>query len=68
MMKIITPPFFICSLLSAQGQFEQGMGKSVPVMGEGKNTEARIYSKELLAETSWFAKLLRGISKYTTTV
>jgi hypothetical protein len=41
MTKLITTfAFFICSLLSAQGQFEQGMGKAFQLWGEGKNTEA----------------------------
>lgn len=31
---------FICSLASAQGQFEQGMGKAFKLWGEGKNSEA----------------------------
>jgi hypothetical protein len=42
MMKIITTiAFFICSLVSAQGQFEQGMGKSVPIISEGKIPKLR---------------------------
>ena len=37
---IITIALFISSLVSAQGQFEQGMGKAFQLWGEGKNTEA----------------------------
>ncbi|WP_163408313.1 hypothetical protein [Flavobacterium ajazii] len=41
MTKIITViTLFICSLLSAQTQFEQGMGKAFGLWKEGKNTEA----------------------------
>jgi hypothetical protein len=41
MTKIITiTTLFICSLLSAQTQFEQGMGKAFGLWKEGKNTEA----------------------------
>ena len=46
---------FVTSLVSAQGQFEQGMGKAFGLWKEGKNTEAsdmfeRIASAE---KTSW---------------
>lgn len=52
---IITIALFISSLLSAQGQFEQGMGKAFQLWGEGKNSEAsdmfeRIASAE---KSSW---------------
>ena len=41
MTKIITTiAFFICNLLAAQTQFEQGMGKAFGLWKEGKNTEA----------------------------
>ncbi|MDI1317317.1 hypothetical protein [Flavobacterium sp.] len=41
MKTIITAfVFFICSLLSAQTQFEQGMGKAMQLWGSGKSTEA----------------------------
>ena len=47
--------FFICSLLSAQSQYEQGMGKAMQLWGEGKSEEAsalfeRIASAE---KTNW---------------
>lgn len=52
---IIIIALFISSLLSAQGQFEQGMGKAFQLWGEGKNSEAsdmfeRIASAE---KSSW---------------
>lgn len=52
---IIAIAFFVTSLVSAQGQFEQGMGKAFGLWKEGKNTEAsdmfeRIASAE---KTSW---------------
>ena len=56
MKTIITSiAIFICSLLSAQTQFEQGMGKAMQLWGEGKDTEAvatfeRIASVE---KTNW---------------
>ena len=56
MKTIITVfAFFICSLLSAQSQFEQGMGRAMQLWGEGKDTEAvatfeRIASVE---KTNW---------------
>jgi hypothetical protein len=56
MTKIITTiVFFICSLVSAQGQFEQGMGKAFQLWGEGKNTEASdLFERIATAEkTSW---------------
>ena len=56
MAKIITTiAFFICSLLSAQGQFEQGMGKAFQFWGEGKNTEASDLFERIAAaeKTSW---------------
>ena len=37
---IIAIAFFITSLVSAQGQFEQGMGKAFGLWKEGKNKEA----------------------------
>jgi hypothetical protein len=56
MKTIITAfVFFICSLLSAQTQFEQGMGKAMQLWGSGQSTEAiatfeRIASVE---KTNW---------------
>ncbi|KLT68292.1 MULTISPECIES: hypothetical protein [Flavobacterium] len=56
MTKIITAiTLFICGLLSAQTQFEQGMGKAFGLWKEGKSTEAsamfeRIASAE---KNSW---------------
>lgn len=52
---IIAIAFFVTSLVSAQTQFEQGMGKAFGLWKEGKNTEAsdmfeRIASAE---KTSW---------------
>lgn len=56
MKTIITSiAFFICSLLSAQTQYEQGMGKAMQLWGAGNDTEAvatfeRIASVE---KTNW---------------
>lgn len=56
MKTIITSiVLFVCSILSAQTQFEQGMGKAMQLWGEGKDAEAvatfeRIASVE---KTNW---------------
>jgi hypothetical protein len=56
MTKLITAiTLFICSLLSAQTQFEQGMGKAFSFWKEGKNTEASDLFERIAAaeKTSW---------------
>lgn len=56
MTKIITAiTLFICSLLSAQTQFEQGMGKAFGLWKEGKNTEASAMFERIASadKTSW---------------
>jgi hypothetical protein len=56
MKKIITTiAFFTMIVVSAQGKFEQGMGKAFQLWGEGKNTEASaMFERIALAEpTSW---------------
>lgn len=69
MIKIITTiAFFICSLVSAQGQFEQGMGKAFQLWGEGKSTEAsdlfeRIASAE---KASWLPNYYVALVNTTT--
>lgn len=52
---IIAIALFISSLVSAQGQFEQGMGKAFQLWGEGKNTEASALFERIAAaeKTSW---------------
>jgi hypothetical protein len=52
---IIVTALFISSLLSAQGKFEQGMGKAMQLWGEGKNPEASdMFERIATAEkTSW---------------
>jgi hypothetical protein len=50
MTKIITIiTLFICSLISAQTQFEQGMGKAFGLWKEGKNTEASAMFERIAA-------------------
>jgi uncharacterized membrane protein len=50
MTKIITiTTLFICSLLSAQTQFEQGMGKAFGLWKEGKNTDASAMFERIAA-------------------
>ncbi|MDN3672350.1 hypothetical protein QWY99_04670 [Flavobacterium branchiarum] len=56
MIRLITAiTLFICSLLSAQTQFEQGMGKAFGLWKEGKNTEASDLFERIAAaeKTSW---------------
>jgi hypothetical protein len=50
MTKIITAiTLFICSLLSAQTQFEQGMGKAMGFWKEGKTAEASAMFERIAA-------------------
>ena len=56
MKKIITTiALFLVLIVSAQGQFEQGMGKAFQLWGEGKNTEASALFERIAAaeKTSW---------------
>jgi uncharacterized membrane protein len=56
MKKIITTiALFVAVISSAQGQFEQGMGKAFQLWKEGKNTEASdMFERIATAEkTSW---------------
>jgi hypothetical protein len=56
MTKIITTiAFFVCSILSAQTQFEQGMAKSLGLWGEGKAQEASDLMERIAAaeKTNW---------------
>jgi hypothetical protein len=56
MKKIITTiALFVAVISSAQGQFEQGMGKAFQLWTEGKNTEASDMFERIAAadKTSW---------------
>jgi hypothetical protein len=56
MKKIITTiALFVAVISSAQGQFEQGMGKAFQLWKEGKNTEASDMFERIAAaeKTSW---------------
>lgn len=56
MIKIITTiALFLVLLVSAQGQYEQGMGKAFQLWGEGKNTEASALFERIAAaeKNSW---------------
>ncbi len=52
---IVTIVLFISSYISAQGQFEQGMGKALQLWGEGKATEASALFERIAAaeKSSW---------------
>ena len=72
MLKIITTiAFFICSLLSAQTQFEQGMGKAFGLWKEGKNAEASAMFERIAAaeKTSYlpnyYVALINATSAFT---
>jgi len=65
---IIAIVFFITSLVSAQGQFEQGMGKAFQLWGEGKNTEASALFERIAAaeKTSWLPNYYVALVNTTT--
>ncbi|MDR7371257.1 hypothetical protein [Flavobacterium aquidurense] len=72
MTKIITIiTLFICSLLSAQTQFEQGMGKAFGLWKEGKNAEASAMFERIAAaeKTSYlpnyYVALINTTSAFT---
>jgi hypothetical protein len=69
MKKIITTiAFFTMIVVSAQGKFEQGMGKAFQLWGEGKNTEASaMFERIALAEpTSWLPNYYVALVNTTT--
>jgi hypothetical protein len=69
MTKVITAiALFVCSLLTAQGQFEQGMGKAFGLWKQGKNTEASdLFERIATAEkTSWLPNYYVALVNTTT--
>ena len=69
MTKIIVAiVFFITSLVSAQGQFEQGMGKAFQLWGEGKNTEASAMFERIAAaeKNTWLPNYYVALVNTTT--
>ena len=69
MTKIIVAiVLFISSLVSAQGKFDQGMGKAFQLWGEGKNTEASAMFERLAAaeQTSWLPNYYVALVNTTT--
>lgn len=69
MIKIFTTiALFICTLVSAQGQFEQGMKKAFELWGEGKNTEASNMFERIAAaeKTSWLPNYYVALVNTTT--
>lgn len=65
---IIAIVLFITSLVSAQGQFEQGMGKAFQLWGEGKNAEASAMFERIAAaeQTSWLPNYYVALVNTTT--
>lgn len=65
---IIAIVLFISSLVSAQGQFEQGMGKAFQLWGEGKNTEASAMFERIAAAepSSWLPNYYVALVNTTT--
>ncbi|HEX9151398.1 MAG TPA: hypothetical protein VF842_04905 [Flavobacterium sp.] len=69
MTKVITAiALFVCSLLTAQGQFEQGMGKAFGLWKEGKNTEASDLFERIAAaeKTNWLPNYYVALVNTTT--
>ncbi len=69
MKKIITTiALFLVLIVSAQGQFEQGMGKAFQLWGEGKNTEASAMFERIAAaeKTSWLPNYYVALVNTTT--
>ena len=65
---ITTIALFFVLVISAQGQFEQGMGKAFQLWGEGKNTEASaMFERIATAEkTSWLPNYYVALVNTTT--
>jgi hypothetical protein len=69
MKKIITTiALFVAVISSAQGQFEQGMGKAFSLWNEGKNTEAAALFERIAAadKTSWLPNYYVALVNTTT--
>lgn len=69
MIKVVTATaLFICSLLAAQGQYEQGMGKAFQLWGEGKNTEAAALFERIAAveKNNWLPNYYVALVNTTT--
>lgn len=63
-----TIALFICTLVSAQGQFDQGMKKAFELWGEGKNTEASNMFERIAAaeKTNWLPNYYVALVSATT--
>ena len=69
MKKIITTiALFVVAVITAQGQFEQGMGKAFQLWGEGKNTEASAMFERIAAAepNSWLPNYYVALVNTTT--
>jgi len=69
MKKIITTiALFVSVFISAQSQFEQGMGKAFQLWGEGKNTEASAMFERIAAaeKNSWLPNYYVALVNTTT--
>lgn len=69
MIKVLTATaLLICSLLAAQGQYEQGMGKAFQLWGEGKNTEAAALFERIAAveKNNWLPNYYVALVNTTT--
>lgn len=69
MKKIITTiALFVVVIVTAQGQFEQGMGKAFQLWGEGKNTEASAMFERIAAAepNSWLPNYYVALVNTTT--
>ena len=69
MKKIITTiALFVAVISSAQGQFEQGMGRAFQLWGEGKNTEASDMFERIAAadKSNWLPNYYVALVNTTT--
>lgn len=70
MTKIITTVtlLFLCTIVSAQGKFEEGMGKAFSLWKEGKNAEASAMFERIAAaeKTSWLPNYYVALVNTTT--
>lgn len=69
MVKVMTTfALFICSFVSAQGKFEEGMGKAFQLWGEGKNAEASAMFERIASakKDSWLPNYYVALVNTTT--
>lgn len=71
MIKVaLTVGLFICSLASAQTQYEQGMGKALGLWGEGKTTESTALFERIAAaeKNNWLPNYYIALENSTAAI